>query len=92
MLNFEEHKKTGYSIWSVDDDSDKDGKVIHVWGGEYDNKPSRAFAFERQSNGTYIIRDRTVEKETEKKDIKNRTAKTRTTIRSAIRVRAFRGS
>ena len=49
---------------------DKDGKVIHVWGGEYDNKPSRAFAFERQSNGTYIIRDRTVEKETEKKDIK----------------------
>lgn len=70
LLNFEEHKKTGYSIWSVDDDSDKDGKVIHVWGGEYDNKPSRAFAFERQSNGTYIIRDRTVEKETEKKDIK----------------------
>lgn len=70
LLNFEEHKKTGYSIWSVEDDSDKDGKVIHVWGGEYDNKPSRAFAFERQSNGTYIIRDRTVEKETEKKDIK----------------------
>lgn len=70
LLNFEEHKKTGYSIWSVDDDSDKDGKVIHVWGGEYDNKPSRAFAFERQSNGTYIIRDRTVEKETEKKEIK----------------------
>lgn len=70
LLNFEEHKKTGYSIWSVGDDSDKDGKVIHVWGGEYDNKPSRAFAFERQSNGTYIIRDRTVEKETEKKDIK----------------------
>ena len=70
LLNFEEHKKTGYSIWSVDDDSDKDGKVIHAWGGEYDNKPSRAFAFERQSNGTYIIRDRTVEKETEKKDIK----------------------
>lgn len=70
LLNFEEHKKTGYSIWSVDDDSDKDGKVIHVWGGEYDNKPSRAFAFERQSNGNYIIRDRTVEKETEKKDIK----------------------
>lgn len=70
LLNFEEHKKTGYSIWSVDDDSDKDGKVIHVWGGEYDNKPSRAFAFERQSNGTYIIRDRTVEKETEKKGIK----------------------
>lgn len=70
LLNFEEHKKTGYSIWSVDDDSDKDGKVIHVWGGEYDNKPSRAFTFERQSNGTYIIRDRTVEKETEKKDIK----------------------
>lgn len=70
LLNFEEHKKTGYSIWSVDDDSDKDGKVIHVWGGEYDNKPSRAFAFERQENGTYIIRDRTVEKETEKKDIK----------------------
>lgn len=70
LLNFEEHKKTGYSIWSVDDDSDKDGKVIHVWGGEYDNKPSRAFAFERQSDGTYIIRDRTVEKETEKKDIK----------------------
>lgn len=70
LLNFEEHKKTGYSIWSVDDDSDKDGKVIHVWGGEYDNKPSRAFAFERQSNGTYIIRDRTVEKETEKNDIK----------------------
>lgn len=69
LLNFEENKKTGYSIWSVDDDSDKDGKVIHVWGGEYDNKPSRAFAFERQSNGTYIIRDRTVEKETEKKDI-----------------------
>lgn len=27
LLNFEEHKKTGYSIWSVDDDSDKDGKV-----------------------------------------------------------------
>lgn len=70
LLNFEEHKKTGYSIWSADDDSDKDGKVIHVWGGEYDNKPSRAFAFERQSNGTYIIRDRTVEKETEKKTIK----------------------
>ena len=70
LLNFEEHKKTGYSIWSVDGDSDKDGKVIHVWSGEYDNKPSRAFAFERQPNGTYIIRDRTVEKETEKKDIK----------------------
>ena len=70
LLNFEEHKKTGYSIWSVDGDSDKDGKVIHVWSGEYDNKPSRAFAFERQSNGTYVIRDRTVEKETEKKDIK----------------------
>ena len=70
LLNFEEHKKTGYSIWSVDGDSDKDGKVIHVWSGEYDDKPSRAFAFERQSNGTYIIRDRTVEKETEKKDIK----------------------
>lgn len=69
LLNFEEHKKTGYSIWSVDDDSDKDGKVIHVWGGEYDNKPSRAFAFERQSNGTYIIRDRTVEKETRKKTL-----------------------
>lgn len=70
LLNFEEHKKTGYSIWSVDDDSDKDGKVIHVWSGEYDDKPSRAFAVKRQSNGTYIIRDRTVEKETEKKDIK----------------------
>ncbi len=66
LLNFEEHKKTGYSIWSVDGDSDKDGKVIHVWSGEYDNKPSRAFAFERQSNGAYIIRDRT----NEKKDIK----------------------
>lgn len=65
LLNFEEHKKTGYSIWSVDDDSDKDGKVIHVWGGEYDNKPSRAFAFDRQLDGTYIIRDRT----NEKKDI-----------------------
>lgn len=65
LLNFEEHKKTGYSIWSVDDDSDKDGKVIHVWGGEYDNKPSRSFAFDRQQNGTYIIRDRT----NEKKDI-----------------------
>lgn len=65
LLNFEEHKKTGYSIWSVDDDSDKDGKVIHVWGGEYDGKPSRSFAFDRQSNGTYIIRDRT----NEKKDI-----------------------
>lgn len=62
LLNFEEHKKTGYSIWSVDGDSDKDGKVIHVWSGEYDNKPSRAFAFERQLNGTYIIRDRTNEK------------------------------
>ena len=61
LLNFEEHKKTGYSIWSVDDDSDKDGKVIHVWGGEYDNKPSRAFAFERRSDGTYFIRDRTNE-------------------------------
>lgn len=70
LLNFEEHKKTGYSIWSVDDDSDKDGKVIHVWGGEYDNKPSRAFAFERQSNGTYIIRDRTVEKRNREKTIK----------------------
>lgn len=65
LLNFEEHKKTGYSIWSVDGDSDKDGKVIHVWGGEYDDKPSRAFAFDRQPNGTYIIRDRT----NEKKDI-----------------------
>lgn len=70
LLNFEEHKKTGYSIWSVDGDSDKDGKVIHVWGGEYDNKPGRAFAFERQSNGTYIIRDRTVEKNDKKKTIK----------------------
>lgn len=70
LLNFEEHKKTGYSIWSVDGDSDKDGKVIHVWSGEHDGKPSRSFAFERQSNGTYIIRDRTVEKESEKKDIK----------------------
>lgn len=65
LLNFEEHKKTGYSIWSVDGDSDKDGKVIHVWSGEYDKKPSRTFAFERQLNGTYIIRDRT----NEKKDI-----------------------
>lgn len=70
LLNFEEHKKTGYSIWSVDGDSDKDGKVIHVWSGEHDGKPSRSFVFDRQSNGTYIIRDRTVEKETEKKDIK----------------------
>lgn len=70
LLNFEEHKKTGYSIWSVDDDSDKDGKVIHVWGGEYDNKPSRAFAFERQLDGTYIIRDRTVEKNDPKKEVK----------------------
>lgn len=70
LLNFEEHKKTGYSIWSVDGDSDKDGKVIHVWSGEHDGKPSRSFAFDRQLNGTYIIRDRTVEKETEKKDIK----------------------
>lgn len=66
LLNFEEHKKTGYSIWSVDGDSDKDGKVIHVWSGEHDGKPSRSFAFDRQSNGTYIIRDRT----NEKKDIK----------------------
>lgn len=65
LLNFEEHKKTGYSIWSVDDDSDKDGKVIHVWSGEHDGKASRSFAFVRQSNGTYIIRDRT----NEKKDI-----------------------
>lgn len=65
LLNFEEHKKTGYSIWSVDGDSDKDGKVIHVWSGEHDGKASRAFAFERQLNGTYIIRDRT----NEKKDI-----------------------
>ena len=65
LLNFEEHKKTGYSIWSVDDDSDKDGKVIHVWSGEYDHKDSRAFAFDRQLDGTYIIRDRT----NEKKDI-----------------------
>lgn len=70
LLNFEEHKKTGYSIWSVDGDSDKDGKVIHVWSGEHDGKASRSFAFDRQQNGTYIIRDRTVEKETEKKDIK----------------------
>lgn len=70
LLNFEEHKKTGYSIWSVDGDSDKDGKVIHVWSGEYDNKPSRAFAFERQLDGTYIIRDRTVEKNDKKKTIK----------------------
>ena len=65
LLNFEEHKKTGYSIWSVDGDSDKDGKVIHVWSGEHDGKPSRSFAFDRQSNGTYINRDRT----NEKKDI-----------------------
>ena len=65
LLNFEEHKKTGYSIWSVDGDSDKDGKVIHVWSGEHDGKSSRSFAFERQSNGTYVIRDRT----NEKKDI-----------------------
>lgn len=65
LLNFEEHKKTGYSIWSVDGDSDKDGKVIHVWSGEYDQKDSRAFAFDRQPDGTYIIRDRT----NEKKDI-----------------------
>lgn len=69
LLNFEEHKKTGYSIWSVDGDSDKDGKVIHVWSGEHDGKASRSFAFERQPNGTYIIRDRTVEKETEKKTL-----------------------
>lgn len=65
LLNFEEHKKTGYSIWSVDGDSDDEGKVIHVWGGEYDDKPSRAFAFERRSDGTYFIRDRT----NEEKDI-----------------------
>lgn len=61
LLNFEEHKKTGYSIWSVDGDSDKDGEVIHVWSGEHDDKPSRSFAFDRQPNGTYIIRDRTNE-------------------------------
>ena len=65
LLNFEEHKKTGYSIWSVDGDSDKDGKVIHVWSGEHDGKASRSFAFDRRQNGTYIIRDRT----NEKKDI-----------------------
>lgn len=65
LLNFEEHKKTGYSIWSVDGDSDKDGKVIHVWSGEHDGKASRSFAFDRQQNGTYIIRDRT----NEEKDI-----------------------
>lgn len=65
LLNFEEHKKTGYSIWSVDGDSDKDGKAIHVWSGEHDGKASRSFAFDRQQNGTYIIRDRT----NEKKDI-----------------------
>ena len=58
LLNFEEHKKTGYSIWSVDGDSDKDGKVIHVWSGEYDHKDSRAYTFDRQFDGTYIIRDR----------------------------------
>lgn len=62
LLNFEEHKKTGNSIWSVDGDSDKDGKVIHVWSGEHDGKASRSFAFDRQLNGTYIIRDRTNEK------------------------------
>ena len=61
LLNFEEHQKTGYSIWSVDGDSDKDGEVIHVWSGEHDDKPSRSFAFDRQQNGTYIIRDRTNE-------------------------------
>ena len=61
LLNFEEHKKTGYSIWSVDGDSDEDGKVIHVWSGEHDGKPSRSFAFDRQQDGTYIIRDRTNE-------------------------------
>lgn len=61
LLNFEEHKKTGYSIWSVDGDSDEDEKVIHVWSGEHDDKPSRSFAFDRQQNGTYIIRDRTNE-------------------------------
>ncbi|MGE9972741.1 phosphatidylinositol-specific phospholipase C [Collinsella sp. SGI.178] len=61
LLNFEEHKKTGYSIWSVDGDSDEDGKVIHVWSGEHDDKPSRSFAFDRQQDGTYIIRDRTNE-------------------------------
>lgn len=61
LLNFEEHRKTGYSIWSVDGDSDKDGKVIHVWSGEHDGKPSRSFAFDPQPNGTYIIRDRTNE-------------------------------
>lgn len=65
LLNFEEHKKTGYSIWSVDGDSDKDGKVINVWSGEHDGKASRSFAFDRQLNGTYIIRDRT----NEEKDI-----------------------
>ena len=58
LLNFEEHKKTGYSIWSVDGDSDKDGKVIHVWSGEYDHKDRRAYTFDPQSDGTYIIRDR----------------------------------
>lgn len=61
LLNFEEYKKTGYSIWSVDGDSNDEGKVIHVWGGEYDDKPSRAFAFEPRSDGTYFIRDRTNE-------------------------------
>lgn len=50
LLNFEEHKKTGYSIWSVDGDSDKDGKVIHVWSGEYDHKDSRAYTFDPQSD------------------------------------------
>lgn len=63
-------RRRATAFWSVDGDSDKDGKVIHVWSGEHDGKPSRSFAFDRQLNGTYIIRDRTVEKETEKKDIK----------------------
>lgn len=58
-------QEDGHSIWSVDGDSDKDGKVIHVWSGEHDGKASRSFAFDRQQNGTYIIRDRT----NEKKDI-----------------------
>lgn len=62
---FRRAQEDGYSIWSVDGDSDKDGKVIHVWSGEHDGKASRSFAFARQQNGTYIIRDRT----NEKKDI-----------------------
>ncbi len=57
MSNFEEKKLSSYNVWSVDGDSKDEGKAIHVWSGDYDEKASRVFKFRRQDDGTYLIKN-----------------------------------